>query len=223
MVSYGVLLRPYSIKGLSFVAMLFLARWLGPIDFGLMGMIAVFIGIGTSLVDSGMSSSIIRTKNADDSDFSTVFYMNMAMSLLVYALMFYTAPYISSFYGQAVLIDIIRIYCLVFIISAFSAVQLAILNKEMRFKRIMLLNAPSIIIGVSVGLFLGYNNYGVWSIVSMYMTTQIILSLLLWITGSWKPSLNFSKEKLKYHYNFGYKIMLSGLLDVFLKTAIILL
>lgn len=207
------------IKGLSFVAMLFLARWLGPIDFGLMGMIAVFIGIGTSLVDSGMSSSIIRTKNADDTDFSTVFYMNMAMSLLVYALMFLSAPYISSFYGQAVLIDIIRIYCLTFIISAFSAVQLAILNKEMRFKRIMLLNAPSIIIGVSVGLFLGYNNYGVWSIVSMYMTTQIILSLLLWITGSWKPGLNFSKERLKYHYNFGYKLMLSGLLDVVFKNS----
>ena len=202
------------LKGLSFIAMVLLARWLGPIDFGLMGMIAVFIGIGTSLVDSGMSSSIIRTKNADDSDFSTVFYMNMAISLLVYALMFYTAPYISSFYGQVVLIDIIRIYCLIFIISAFSAVQLAILNKEMRFKRMMLLNAPSTIIGVCVGLFLGYNDYGVWSIVSMYMTTKIIFSLLLWITGSWKPSLNFSKEKLKYHYNFGYKLMLSGLLGV---------
>jgi len=207
------------IKGLSFITMILLARWLGPIDFGLMGMIAVFIGIGTSLVNSGMSSSLIRTKNADDADFSTVFYMNMAISLLVYALMFYLAPYISSFYGQVVLIDIIRIYCLVFIISAFSAVQLAILNKEMRFKRIMLLNAPSTIIGVSVGLILGYNNYGVWSIVSMYMTTQIILSLLLWITGSWKPSLNFSKEKLKYHYNFGYKLMLSGLLDVVFKNS----
>jgi len=196
------------LKGLSFVAMVFLARWLGPIDFGLMGMIAVFIGIGTSLVNSGMTSSIIRTKNAGDADFTTVFYMNMGMSLLVYAIMYYLAPYIAAFYGQEVLIDIIRVYSLVFIISAFSAVQLAILNKEMRFKRIMLLNAPSIIIGVSVGLFLGYNNYGVWSIISMYMTSQIILSLLLWITGSWKPSLNFSNEKLKYHYNFVYKIML---------------
>jgi len=170
-----------------------------------------------------MSSSIIRTKNADDSDFSTVFYMNMGISLLVYALMFYIAPYISSFYGQVVLIDIIRIYCLVFIISAFSAVQLAILNKEMRFKRMMLLNAPSIIIGVSVGLFLGYNNYGVWSIVSMYMTTQIILSLLLWITGSWKPGLNFSKEKLKYHYNFGYKIMLAGLIGVVFANSYLII
>ena len=207
------------LKGLSFVTMIFLARWLGPIDFGLMGMIAVFIGIGKSLVDSGMSSSLIRTKDADDADFTTVFYMNMAMSLLVYALMFYSAPYIALFYEQEVLVNIIRVYCLIFIISAFSAVQLAILNKEMRFKRMTLLNAPSIIIGVSVGLFLGYNNYGVWSIITMYMTTQIVLSVLLWITGSWKPSLNFSKEKLKYHYNFGYKIMLSGLLDVVFSNS----
>ena len=145
----------FFLRGLSFVTMILLARWLGPTDFGLIGMIAVFIAIGTSLINSGMSASLIRTKNADDSDFSTVFYMNMAMSLLVYTIMFFTAPYIASFYGQVILIDIIRIYCLVFIISAFTAIQLAILNKEMRFKKIVLLNVPSIIIGVCVGLFLG--------------------------------------------------------------------
>lgn len=209
----------FFLKGLSFVTMILLARWLGPTDFGLVGMIAVFIGIGTSLIDSGMSASLIRTKNADDSDFATVFYMNMAMSLLVYAIMFFTAPYIAAFYEQVILVDIIRIYCLVFIISAFSAIQLAILNKEMQFKKIVLLNVPSIIVGVCVGLFLGYNDYGVWSIVTMYMTTQIILSVLLWITGTWKPSLNFSKEKLKYHFDFGYKLTLSNLLEVVFKNS----
>ena len=145
--------------------------------------------------------------------------MNLAMSLLVYTIMFFSAPYIASFYGQVILIDIIRIYCLVFIISAFSAIQLAILNKEMRFKKIVLLNVPSIIVGVCVGLFLGYNDYGVWSIVTMYMTTQILLSALLWITGTWKPSLNFSKEKLKYHLDFGYKLTLSNLLEVVFKNS----
>lgn len=212
------------LKGLSFVTMLLLARWLGPIDFGLIGMIAVFIGIGTSLVDSGMSSSIIRTKNADDTDFSTVFYMNLAISLMVYILLFFAAPYISSFYEQEVLINIIRIYCLTFIISAFSAVQLAILTKEMRFKRLALLNTPSTIIGVTVGLILGYNNYGVWSIVAMLLTTQLVLSILLWINSSWRPSLNFSKKRLRYHYNFGYKIMLSGLLDtIFINSYNVLI
>ena len=195
------------LKGLSFVAMLLLARWLGPIDFGLMGMIAVFIGIGSSLVDSGMSSSIIRTKNADDEDFSTVFYMNMIISVIVYSILFFTAPYISSFYGQEVLINIIRIYCLTFIISAFSAVQLAILTKEMRFKRLTLLNIPSTIIGATVGLTLGYNDYGVWSIVAMLLTTQLVISILLWINSTWRPSLNFSKKKLKYHYGLPFLLL----------------
>ena len=203
----------FLVKGLSFLAMLFLARWLGPKEFGLIGMIAVFIGIGTSLIDSGLSSSIIRTKNANDSDFSTVFYMNIGMSILVYMLLFFIAPYIADFYQQDILINVIRVYCLSFIISAFSAIQLAILNKTMQFKRLMILNIPSTIIGVIVGLSMGYYNYGVWSIVAMYLTTQLFLSLLLWITSSWKPSLSFSRERLKYHYAFGYKLMLSGLLD----------
>lgn len=207
------------LRSLTFLAMLLLARWLGPSDFGLIGMIAIFIGIGTSLVDSGMSSSIIRTKNANDSDFSTVFYMNLAMSLLVYLILFIMAPYIATFFKQEILINIIRVYCLIFIVSALSAVQLAILNKEMRFKRLMQLNAPSTIIGVTIGLLLGYNNYGVWSIVAMLLITQLVLSFLLWVTASWKPSFSFSMSKLKYHYNFGYKIMLSGLLDTIFTNS----
>lgn len=207
------------IKGLSFVAMLLLARWLGPTDFGLIGMIAVFIAIGRSLVDSGMSLSIIRTTDADDSDFSTVFFMNMAMSFLVYAILFFAAPYIAIFYEQEILVEIIRVYCLSFIISAFSAVQLAILTKEMKFKRLVLLTAPSTIAGVVVGLTLGYYDYGVWSIVAMLLTTQVVLSILLWINASWKPSLNYSKKKFFYHYKFGYKIMLSGLLDTIFNNS----
>lgn len=207
------------IKGLSFIAMLILARWLGPTDFGLIGMIAVFIGIGTSLVDSGMTSSLIRTPNAEDSDFSTVFYMNMAMSFLVYAILFFSAPLIAMFYEQEILTNVIRIYCLIFIISAFSAVQLAIIKKEMKFKRLASFNAPSILLGATVGLTLGYYEFGVWSIVAMYLTTQIVLSIFLWINASWKPSLNFSKQKLIQHYNFGYKIMLSGLLDTIFKNS----
>ena len=203
----------FLVKGLSFVAMLFLARWLGPKEFGLIGMIAVFIGIGTSLIDSGLSSSIIRTKNGNDSDFSTVFYMNIGMSILVYMLLFFIAPYIADFYQQDILINVIRVYCLSFIISAFSAVQLAILNKTMQFKRLMILNIPSTIIGVIVGLSMGYYNYGVWSIVAMYLTSQFVLSQLLWINSSWRPNLTFSNEKLKQHYRFGYKLLLAGLLE----------
>lgn len=203
----------FFIKGVTFVAMLILARWLGPEEFGLIGMIALFFSIGISLVDSGLSSSLIRTKDADDDDFSTVFFMNLGISFVMYLILYFLAPYVALFYKQDILVNIIRVYCLSFIVSAFSAIHLAMLNKEMRFKKLMILNIPATIIGVFVGLLMGYNNFGAWSIVYMYLSTQVILTILLWLTSKWTPSLKFSKSKLSYHYKFGYKLMLSALLN----------
>lgn len=207
----------FVLRGFSFFASIILARLLGPTEFGLIGMISVFIAIGASLVDSGLSASIIRTQNADDSDYSTVFYLNLSMSLLVYGILFFTAPLIADFYGQEALISIIRIYCFSFVISAFSAIQIAMLNKEMQFKKIMQYNIPGTLIGVIVGVGMGYLGYGAWSIVGMYLSTQIVQSIVLWSFSTWKPSLTFSREKLKYHYGFGYKLMLSGLLETVFK------
>lgn len=208
----------FLIRGFSFVAMIFLARWLGPTDFGLIGMIAVFIAIGSSLTDSGMTNSLIRTKAPDQSDYSTVFIVNLIMSLLVYGIVYLAAPFIADFFGHAILVDVIRLYCLIFLIIAFSAVQLAILTKEMNFRKITIINLPSTLIGVTVGLYLGYNDYGVWSIVWMYLTTELLKTILLWLTANWKPKLQFSKIKFKYHYSFGYKLMLSGLIDTVFRN-----
>lgn len=208
----------FVLRGLSFFASIILARLLGPTEFGLIGMISVFIAIGTSLVDSGLSASIIRTQNADDRDYSTVFYLNLMMSLLVYILLFFAAPWIADFYGQDILTPIIRLYCLSFVFSAFSAIQTAMLNREMQFKKIMQYNIPGTVIGVLVGVGMGYLGYGVWSIVWMYLSTQLIHALVLWYFSSWSPSITFSKAKLKYHYGFGYKLMLSGLLDTVFRN-----
>ncbi|MHA6697191.1 lipopolysaccharide biosynthesis protein [Chryseobacterium sp. A321] len=206
-------LDTFAIKGLSFVATIILARILGPAEFGLIGMITVFIALGTSLVDSGLSSSLIRTQKANDKDYSTVFYLNIATSIFVYFILFYTAPYIAKFYDQNILTSIIRLYCLSFIISAFSAVQIAILTRDMNFKKLMKINVPGTILGVGVGLTLGYFGYGVWSIVWMYLTTQVIQSMILWLSSEWKPTLTFDWIRMKYHYGFGYKLMLSGVLN----------
>jgi len=208
----------FLLRGVSFIGTIVIARLLGPTEFGLIGMISVFIAIGTSLVDSGLSSSLIRTQDANDTDFSTVFYLNLGMSFVVYLSLFLSAPYIALFYSQPILTDIIRLYCFSFIIAAFSSIQLAILDKEMQFRKMMLYNIPGVLIGVSVGIALGYLGYGVWSIVWMYLTIQIIQSLVLWSFSKWKPTRTFSKEKMKYHYGFGYKLMLSGLLDTVFKN-----
>ena len=208
----------FLLKGMSFIATIVLARLLGPAEFGLIGMIAVFIAIGISMVESGMSSSLIRVRDADDTDYSTVFYLNIIASGIVYCVFFFAAPYIADFYQQQILTVIIRVYCLSFVFSAFSNVQLAILTRRMEFKKIMLLNIPGTFLGVVVGIIMGYHGFGVWSIVMMYLTTQLMLSILLWIFSDWHPSRIFSKEKMKVHFNFGYKLMLSGLLDTIFKN-----
>ena len=201
-----------------FFAMILLARWIGPTDFGLIGIIAVFIAIGRSLTDSGMTNSLIRTKNPEQADYSTVFIVNIIMSLLVYVIVYIVAPFIADFFGYKILINIIRIYCILFLIIAFSAVQLAILTKRMEFKKITKINFPSTLVGVSIGLYLGYHDYGVWSIVWMYLSTEFVRSVLLWLFSNWKPRLIFSSTKFKFHFKFGYKLVLSSLLDIVFKN-----
>ena len=140
------------------------------------------------------------------------------MGVLIYGVLFFSAPYVAAFYEQPILINIIRVYCLTFIVSGFSSVQLAILNKQMRFREIMLWNIPGTLVGITIGISMAYSGYGVWSIVWMYLSSQIIQSLVMWLFSSWKPNFCFCMEKAKYHYGFGYKLMLSGLLDTVFKN-----
>ena len=210
---FWTVLDNVGVRAISFISMLFLARWLGPEEFGFVGMIAVFISLGHTLVISGMTTSLIRTSNADNSDYNTVFYLNLVMSLIVYFSIYSLASYIAFFYEEPILIDVIRVYAIIFLLTAFSAVQSTILNKEMNFKKLTLISLPSTFIGVSVGLYMGYLDYGVWSIIFLYLTTELIRTILLWVFGDWKPSLNFSKQKFKIHFGFGYKLMLSAIID----------
>lgn len=201
------------VRSISFISMLFLARWLGPEEFGFVGMIAVFISLGHTLVISGMTTSLIRTTSADISDYNTVFYLNLTMSLIVYFSIYILATHIAFFYREPILIDVIRVYAIIFLLTAFSAVQSAILNKDMDFKKLTIISIPSTLVGVSVGLYMGYNDYGVWSIVFLYLTTELIRTILLWIFAKWRPSLNFSMQKFKIHFGFGYKLMISTIID----------
>src|SRR5690606_30793398 len=116
------------------------------------------------------------------------------------------------------LIDVLRAYGLIFLLIAFSAVQLAILSKEMNFKKITIISAPSTVIGVAVGLGLAYNRYGVWSIVWMYLTMEFVRMILLWAFSKRKVNFMFSKAKFKSHFNFGSKLLLSGIIDTVFKN-----
>lgn len=205
--------QQFSVQIINFAVQVILARLLMPEMFGLIAMIIVFISIGQNLMDSGMTSSLIRTKNPNQIDYSTVFITNMIMSLLVYIFIFFLAPYIAIFYDQTILINIIRLFALTFIINAFAAVHLAKLTKEMNFKLQMKLQIPSTIISGITGVVLAYLGYGVWSLVWLNIIRSLLFSVQTWLFIEWKPSLIFNKERFKHHFIFGYKLTLSGLID----------
>lgn len=204
---------------INFIVQLVLARVLLPAEFGLIAMLTVFIGIGNSLMDSGLTSSLIRTTDANQKDYSTIFFVNLLGSVCVYLILFFSAPLIASFYKQEILTTIIRVYTLSFVIQAFIGVQNARLVKEMKFKTQMAMQIPSVIIGGCAGIVLAYLKYGVWSLVWMNLIQSFLFAIQHWIRSGWYPDFIIDKERLKHHFQFGYKLTISGILNVIFNNA----
>jgi len=203
--------QQFSVKGIAFIVQIILARLLLPEVFGLIAIIQIFVAIGQTLVDAGMTSSLIRTQNADQKDYSTVFFLNLIASIIIYAILFFSAPPIATFFERPQLTSLLRVYTLTFIIQALASVQSTRLTKELNFKLQMYMQIPATISGGVVGVLLAYGGYGVWSLIWMYLTTTTINMLQHWFRTDWRPDFIIDKEKLKFHLNFGYKITLSGL------------
>lgn len=200
-------------KAIYFFATLILARLLGPTEFGLIGMIMVFVSIGTTLIDSGLSVSLIRTLNPDDVEYSSIFYMNILMSTFAYVLIFLISPLVAEFYEQPLLKNLIRVYCISFIINALRMIPQIRLMRDMNFKKIALLNIPGNIVGMIIGVWMATSGYEVWSIVGLHLSTQLVATFMFWVFNDWKPSWLFSFSKVKFHWKFGYKLMLSAQLN----------
>lgn len=211
--------QQFSVQIINFGVQIVLARLLMPEDFGLIAMITVFISIGQTLMDSGMTSSIIRMKRPDQLDYSTVFVTNFLISIGIYILVYFGAPFVAKFYEQDLLKNILRVFALTFVIRAFVAVHVAKLTKEMNFKTQMKLQVPSTIVGAIVGVVMAYMGYGVWSLVGLNLAQTLVFTIQNWIFIPWRPSFVFNKRRFKYHLNFGYKLTLSGLLDTIYNDA----
>ena len=207
---------------IGFIISIVLARILLPEQFGLIGMIAVFVAIGNTLLHGGLTKSLIRGEDLEASDYSTVFYFNLAASLLVYFVIFLSAPFIADFYEQPILENLVKVYCVTFIISGFSAVQLARLTKKMDFKTQTIITIPSAIIGGGVGVGLAVMGYGVWSLVWSSIITALVNSIQLWLYSGWRPVFKFEMSKFKKHFSYGYKLTVSELLERIFKNLFLI-
>jgi O-antigen/teichoic acid export membrane protein len=216
-------IQQFSVQLISFCITIILARILLPKEFGLLAMLSVFIAVGNSLLEGGLTSSLIRSSGLSQEDYSTVFFFNLGGSVVIYMLVFTMAPYISAFYHQDILTLVLRVYALDFILNAFFGVQNARLTKEMNFKIQMAIQIPSVFIGGLLGVSLALNGFGVWSLVWMNLLQSFISTLAHWMYSGWLPSPVFSKRCFKQHFHFGYKMTLTGLLDILYKNIYVLI
>lgn len=208
---------------IGFGVSIILARLLLPAEFGLIGMIGIFLGISSVLISSGLGASLIRTENPTQADYSTVFVFNLVGSILLYSIMFVAAPFIADFFKQPLLTSITRWYCLIFVINAFSAVQVTRLHKHLDFKTETKASLVSTLFSAITGVTLAYNGFGVMSLVWMAIVGALVNNIMLWTRSGWKPSLLFDRQKFKYHFGFGSRMMISSIIDIAFSNAYILI
>lgn len=200
-------------QGVGFVVSVLLARLLSPNDYGTVALVNVFIAILAVFIDSSMGSALIQKKNADDLDFSTVFYFNMFMCITLYIIMFFCSPLIAKFYNRPELTTMIRVISLNFLISGVKGIQNSYVSKNMLFKRFFFSTLGGTIFSAFVGVFLAYKGYGAWAIVAQNLSNNLIDALILWFTVKWRPKLMFSIKRLGGLFSYGWKLLCSSLLD----------
>jgi len=197
----------------AFIVSIIIARMLAPEDYGTIALIAVFTNILAVFVDSGFGNALIQKKNADDIDFSTVFYFNIVMSIALYIVMFFAAPLIAKFYMRTELIPLIRVISLLLISYGIKNIQQAYVSKHMIFKRFFFSTLAGTIGAAAIGIIMAYMGFGVWALVAQGLFNTTVDTIILWITVKWRPKRVFSFERLKELFKFSWKLLISSLLD----------
>ena len=197
----------------TFVVSVVLARILAPSDYGTITLVTVFTTILQVFVDSGLGTALVQKKDADDLDFSSVFYFNCALCLVLYLGMFAAAPLIAKFYENTELVPIIRVISLTVVVSGLKNVQQAYVSRNMQFKRFFYSSVGGVVFSAVLGIALAKAGCGVWALVAQQLSNVAINTAILWITVKWRPKKMFSLERLKGLLSFGWKLLVSALLD----------
>lgn len=197
----------------SFIVSIILARILMPEDYGVIALVTVFTTILQVFVDSGFGTALIQKKDADELDFSSVFYFNIAVCLVLYATIFVMAPFIASFYNNSMLTDIIRVMGINILISGVKNIQQAYVSRNMLFKKFFFSTLGGTIISAVVGIGLAYMGLGVWALVAQQLTNTAIDTIILWVTVEWRPKRIFSWKRIRSLFSFGWKLLMSSLID----------
>lgn len=204
----------FSVQGIQFLVMIVMARLLTPKDYGLVGMVAIFIAVAQSLVDSGFSQALIRKQDRTETDNSTVFYFNVVVGLFLYLFFFAIAPWVADFYNSPELTVLMRVICLSVIFNSLVVVQRALLTVHIDFKTQAKASLTAAVASGIIGVGMAYQDFSYWSIVVQQLVNLGLNTLLLWVFAQWRPRWAYSWNSFRELFAFGSKLMLSGLLNV---------
>lgn len=210
-------------QGISFLIMIFLARLLVPEDFGLIAMLTIFLQISQNVVDGGFNQALIQKLDVDEIDYSSVFFINIIASSVIYGFLFFLAPFVADFYQQDLLTPLLRVLALAFVINSFSLVQETKIKNALEFKRLTIIHIPSTLIGGVIGLILAYLDYGVWSIVALQLTTRTAYAIQLWFYSKWKPLFILNLERIKSLFSFGSRMLFSTILTSLYSNIVVII
>lgn len=200
-------------QGITFLVGLVLARLLTPQEYGLIGIILIFVAVFNSIVDSGFSNALIRKTDAKNIDYNTVFISNLVMSVVLFGAMFFSAPWIAKFFSQPQLEPLAKVMASIVLINAFAIIQRTLLVKKIDFKTQTKISLIASISSGGIGIAMALCGYGVWSLVGQQISRQLLNTLFLWVFTKWYPRLQFSFESFKELFGFGWKLLASSLID----------
>lgn len=200
-----------------FVVSIILARILEPTDYGIIALIMVVISILQVFADSGLGNSLIQKKDPDDLDYSTVFFTNVIISVILYISIWILAPCIADFYNLPQIIPFIRVLGLILPINAFRNIQNSYIAKHMIFKRFFFATLIGSLSSAVIGIYLAYNGAGVWALIVQQLIGSGVNTIVLWITVPWHPSAKFSTYRLKILFSFGWKLLCASFFDTLYK------
>lgn len=206
-------IQNFTNNGVAFLLMIFMARLLGPKEYGLIGLTTVFVAIASTFIDSGFANALIRKKDCTNDDYSTTFIFNLCISILCYIILFINAPYVAVFYNEPVLCPILRVLGLMLITQALCAVQSTILIKNIDFKKSAKITVSKNLISGLIGILFAYLGFGVWALVIQSLTASLLYSIMLWSTTGWYPNMHFSKKSFKELFGYGSKLLISSLIN----------
>ncbi len=219
--THGVLwnfIEKILMEGAQFIIGIILARLLLPSDFGLIGMLAIFIAISNVFIDGGFAKALIQKKECADIDYSTAFVSNIVVSVIIYGILFVSAPWIASFYHEPILTNLTRVLALNFVLGSFNIVQRARLMSNVDFKSLAKIRVSAVIIGGIVGVVMAYTEFGVWSLVGQTISATLLQIFVFPFFSKWKPSLRFSMESFRNLFGFGSKLMITGVYSVIINN-----